>query len=146
MRGIGGHGHNDSLSFELVLDGMPLVTDCGAYLYTASREWRNKFRSTAFHNTVQVDGEEINRFVGPDFLWQLRDDATPDGVRWSFGGARDRFRGAHLGYQRLSQPVKPVREIVLARARGTVLFTDTLEGSGTHDVVWRFHLEPGVAG
>ena len=43
MHGRGGHGHNDILSFELWLDGMNLVTDCGAYLYTASREWRNRF-------------------------------------------------------------------------------------------------------
>ena len=63
MHGRGGHGHNDILSFELWLDGMNLVTDCGAYLYTASREWRNRFRSTAFHNVVQVDGEELNRFI-----------------------------------------------------------------------------------
>src|SRR5206468_3500651 len=47
MRGRGGHGHNDILSFELWLDRTNLVTDCGAYLYTASREWRNRFRSTA---------------------------------------------------------------------------------------------------
>src|SRR6185436_11064014 len=29
--GRGGHGHNDCLSFEAVLDGVRLVTDCGAY-------------------------------------------------------------------------------------------------------------------
>ena len=70
--GRGGHGHNDILSFELWLDGINLVTDCGAYLYTASREWRNRFRSTAFHNVVQVDDEELNRFLVPDNLWQLQ--------------------------------------------------------------------------
>ena len=75
MRGRGGHGHNDILSFELFLNGFNVVTDCGAYLYTASREWRNRFRSTAFHNTVQVDGEELNRFLAPDALWQLPYDA-----------------------------------------------------------------------
>src|SRR6185295_6240597 len=64
--GRGGHGHNDILGFELYLNGFNVVTDCGAYLYTASREWRNRFRSTAFHNTVQVDGEELNRFISPD--------------------------------------------------------------------------------
>jgi len=73
----GGHGHNDILSFELFLNGFNVVTDCGAYLYTASREWRNRFRSTAFHNTVQVGDEELNRFLGPDALWQLHYDAVP---------------------------------------------------------------------
>src|SRR5262249_44917480 len=56
LSGRGGHGHNDILSFELFLNGFNVVTDCGAYLYTASREWRNRFRSTAFHNSVEVDG------------------------------------------------------------------------------------------
>ena len=45
MRGRGGHGHNDILSFELFLNGFNVVTDCGAYLYTASREWRNRFEA-----------------------------------------------------------------------------------------------------
>jgi hypothetical protein len=71
MKGRGGHGHNDILSFELFMNGFNVVTDCGAFLYTASREWRNRFRSTAFHNTVQIDGEELNRFISPDALWQL---------------------------------------------------------------------------
>src|SRR5262249_56054240 len=69
MRGRGGHGHNDILSFELFLNGFNVVTDCGAYLYTASREWRNLFRGTAFHNGVQVDGQEGNPFLGPDPPW-----------------------------------------------------------------------------
>src|SRR5205085_6199685 len=77
MRGRGGHGHNDILSFELWMNGANWITDCGAYLYTASREWRNRFRSTSFHNTVQIDGEEVNRFIGPDALWQLQYDAVP---------------------------------------------------------------------
>ena len=72
MHGRGGHGHNDILGFELWLDGMNVVTDCGAYLYTASREWRNRFRSTAFHNIVQVDDEELNRFLVPDNCGSFR--------------------------------------------------------------------------
>lgn len=144
MRGIGGHGHNDILSFELVLDGVPLVTDSGAYLYTASREWRNRFRSTAFHATMQVDGEELNRFVGPDALWQLRDDAIPDRVSFSAEPREIRFRGAHLGYLRLPDPVRVTREIVVRPGEAAVAIGDTLEGAGRHVVVWRFPLDPGV--
>ena len=78
LAGLGGHGHNDCLSFEAVLDGAHLVSDCGAYVYTASAEERNRFRSTTFHNTPQIDDEEINRFIGPDQLWTLHDDAQPE--------------------------------------------------------------------
>ena len=144
MRGIGGHGHNDILSFELVLDGMPIVSDCGAYLYTASREWRNRFRSTAFHATIQIDEEEVNRFIGPDFLWQLQDDATPADVGFAIEPARDWFRGSHLGYARLSSPVRVTREIAMAKREPLVAVADTLTGTGTHDAVWRFPLDPSL--
>ncbi len=144
MNGRGGHGHNDILSFELFLNGRNLITDCGAYLYTASREWRNAFRSTAFHNTVQVDGEELNRFVGPDALWQLQYDAIPAGATMTRGGRVDVFRGAHRGYERLAAPVSHVRECALDAGGTRALVRDCLDGSGAHALVWRFHLDPAV--
>ena len=144
MRGIGGHGHNDILSFELVLDGMPIVTDCGAYLYTASREWRNRFRSTAFHASIEVDGEEVNRFIGPDFLWMLRDDAVPADCAFGRAPDHDWFRGSHLGYERLPSPVRVTRAIAMSTREPVVAIGDTLAGHGTHEVVWRFPLDPDV--
>jgi hypothetical protein len=145
MHGRGGHGHNDILGFELWLDGMNLVTDCGAYLYTASREWRNRFRSTAFHSVVQVDGEELNRFVAPDNLWQLHDDARPEDVVWEWGAGVDYFRGSHTGYLRLIPPVTVMREIALIKDGPDVIVRDTVGGAGTRELVWRFHLDPSLA-
>ncbi|PYR42930.1 MAG: hypothetical protein DMF93_04440 [Acidobacteria bacterium] len=142
--GRGGHGHNDILSFELFLNGFNVVTDCGAYLYTASREWRNRFRSTAFHNTVQVDGEELNRFIEPDALWQLHYDARPAGASLQTGPRADCFRGAHRGYERLSPPISHTRLIAADKAHPAVLIEDEIGGSGRHDLVWRFHLDPSV--
>jgi hypothetical protein len=144
MRGRGGHGHNDILSFELFLNGMNVVTDCGAYLYTASREWRNAFRSTAFHNGVQVDGEEVNRFISPDSLWQLRDDAHPFNAVLASRAHADSFRGSHDGYARLQPPVIHTRECILDRDRPRLLVRDALTGEGSHAFTWRFHLDPGV--
>jgi hypothetical protein len=144
MEGRGGHGHNDILGFELWLDGMNLVTDCGAYLYTASREWRNRFRSTAFHNVVQVDDEELNRFISPDHLWQLHDDARPRDVVWRRGDRVDYFRGSHTGYLRLTPPVTVTREIALLKTGPDVLIRDTLVNAAGRNVVWRFHLDPAV--
>jgi uncharacterized heparinase superfamily protein len=144
MNGRGGHGHNDILSFELWLGGANLITDCGAYLYTASREWRNLFRSTAFHNTLQIDAEELNRFIAPDALWQLRDDARPAGVRWHFGGPVDHLIAAHTGYHRLASPVRVERVYGVARDRAVVAIADTADGDGSHRLTWRFHLDPAV--
>jgi hypothetical protein len=145
MHGRGGHGHNDILSFELWLDGMNLVTDCGAYLYTASREWRNRFRSTAFHNVVQVDDEELNRFISEDHLWQLRDDARPVNVDWSVGDRVDRFQGGHTGYRRLEPKVDVTRTIELLDEQRAVVIRDQIDGTGTRNLFWRFHLDPDVA-
>ena len=143
LAGMGGHGHNDILGFELFLDGSNLVTDCGAYVYTASAEWRDRFRSTAFHNTVQVDGEELNRFLDGD-MWRLRYDAVPARVSWSETADEVRLAGGHEGYRRLASPVSHDREFVLRKGRDQLSIVDRLTGAGTRRLVSRFHLDPAV--
>jgi uncharacterized heparinase superfamily protein len=144
LAGRGGHGHNDCLAFEATLQNQVLVSDCGAYLYTASYAERNNFRSTAYHNTPQVDGEEINRFIRPDYLWTMHNDAIPEVRAWQTGSKRDYFQGSHRGYQRLSSPVTPVRSIVLDHEQHALIWRDVLEGSGEHEVEIPLHLAPGV--
>jgi len=144
LAGRGGHGHNDCLSFEAMLDGILLISDCGAYVYTASAEERNRFRSTASHNTPQVDGGELNRFVRWDHLWTLHDDATPDVRRWETGAEQDVFVGTHSGYHGLSSPISPLRTLTLDHARHAVTLTDVIDGDGAHTVAIPFHLAPGV--
>ena len=142
--GRGGHGHNDILSFELFMDGFNVVTDCGAYLYTASREWRNRFRSTAFHNTVQVDDEELNRFLAPDALWQLHYDAMPVDAALSVGHRVDAFAAgtaATSGWRRRCRTrARCVRRPTARRACSCAI---ALAGTGVAEFIWRFHLDPG---
>lgn len=145
LSGRGGHGHNDSLSFEAVLEGVHLVADPGAYLYTASVEWRNRFRSTAFHNTPRLDGEEQSRFVAPDQLWHLVDDARPELRRWEPGAERDVLVVSHAGYRRLPEPVTPVRTFELEHGAHRLTVRDTFEGAGDHEVSVPLHLAPGVS-
>jgi hypothetical protein len=144
LAGRGGHGHNDCLSFEAVLDGCHLVTDCGSFVYTASASERNTFRSTAYHNTARVDGEEINRFNGPHDLWTLRYDARPHVRGWHADSSCTRFHGAHLGFQRLPHRVTPVRTFRLDHARHMLELEDAFEGEGIHQVQIPLHLAPGV--
>ena len=143
LAGRGGHGHNDCLSFEAALDGVHLVTDCGAFVYTASFAERNRFRSTAFHNTPCVDGAEMNR-LQPDLLWSLEYDARPVVRRFETGTETDIFCGAHAGYGRLPAPVTPVRTIVLDHRSHALTITDAFEGAGRHRIEIPLHLAPGV--
>ena len=144
MAGRGGHGHNDCLSFEVALAGVPLITDCGTYVYSADPQWRNDFRSTGFHNTPIIGGEEQNRFVKPEYLWSLRDDAAPQVRHWSASETTDWFVGAHSGYRRLPQSVTPVRTILLDKPNHRLAIIDRFEGAGEHGVRIPFHFALGV--
>jgi uncharacterized heparinase superfamily protein len=144
LAGRGGHGHNDALSFEAALCGVHLVTDSGAYIYTADYKARNRFRSTGSHNTPNVDGEEINRFIRPDYLWNLHDDAKPELIEWQVSDVCDRFRGQHSGYDRLHSPVRPIRTIELHHAEHRLLIQDEFTGEGAHDFAVPLHLAVGI--
>jgi uncharacterized heparinase superfamily protein len=144
LAGRGGHGHNDCLAFEATLDGVPLITDSGAYVYTASWEWRNRFRSTPFHNTPVIDGEEQNRFLDPENLWALLYDAEPFVLAWETGDAKDRFKGGHTGYRRLPSPVAVEREVELDRIAHRLVVHDTFVGDGEHTTTVPYHFHPAV--
>ena len=144
LAGRGGHGHNDITSIDATLDGVPLLLDPGTFTYTASREWRNRFRSTAFHNAVQVDGDELNRFGDPDHLWSLRDDAQPVDPNVRIEGNEQIFRGGHTGYLRLPDPVSVTRTVKLAVGRHWLLVVDELDGRAEHEFSVRFTLPPAA--
>jgi len=144
LSGRGGHGHNDSLSFEVVLAGSRLIVDAGSYVYTSSVEWRNRFRGTAFHNTPMIDGVEQNRIVRPEFLWLLENDAHPSVELWQDGAAWEVFRGSHSGYDRLPSPVRPIRTVALHRSQHAVVIKDVFVGTGLHDVTVPYHFAPEV--
>ncbi|HFD12296.1 MAG TPA: alginate lyase family protein [Crenotrichaceae bacterium] len=62
--GAGNHGHLDLLNIEAAAFGRSLIVDPGRYTYDESGDtnWRVLFRSTAYHNTVQVDGRNQSRY------------------------------------------------------------------------------------
>lgn len=141
----GGHGHNDLLSFEVHLLGVPLIVDSGCYVYTADFVARNRFRSTSAHNTPQLDRQEINRFTSPDELWTLQADATPHLRKWTVDLQAVTFEGDHDGYCRLDDPVRVRRVIKLDVATSTLFWSDSFDSQGDHLVEIPLHIAPGVS-
>ncbi|HUB08397.1 MAG TPA: alginate lyase family protein [Myxococcales bacterium] len=73
--GLGGHAHNDALSFELSVAGQRLVVDPGTGSYTGDPALRNRLRGTRAHSTVVVDGREQCPMAEDDLF------ALPDRLR-----------------------------------------------------------------
>ncbi|MBA7465678.1 hypothetical protein ES707_00848 [subsurface metagenome] len=141
QNGNGGHAHNDKLSFELCIDGKDVIVDPGTYVYTPEPDARNRFRGTAYHNTVMVDGEEQNKFEENNLFW-MGNDALPRCLKWETGDEVDVFVGEHYGYKGLSQPVVHEREIKFHKKEGKLDIVDKFKGKRKHNLEWNFILSP----
>ena len=53
-----GHGHSHALSIQLYHNGHPVLSDPGTYSYTGQPEWREYFRSTKAHNTININDKD----------------------------------------------------------------------------------------
>jgi hypothetical protein len=143
QRGTGGHSHNDQLSFELHLRGLPLVVDPGTGTYTRDARLRNALKGTAAHNTLEVDGRE-QAPLDPEQLFVLQDAAHGKLLHCSAGETVQRLVAEHQGYARLAHPLKLARSFTLDSLQQALCVVDSLQGDGAHTVATRFHLAPGV--
>jgi hypothetical protein len=139
--GSGAHAHCDALSFELFAGNRTLIVDPGTYLYTGDPPARNLFRSSAYHNTVSVDGQEINRFDETQ-LFRMCNDARPKVIQWKTTREYDLFVGEHYGYMRLAEPVVHRRYIYFDKRDGYWVVRDSLLGKGCHTFRMTLHLPP----
>ncbi|KDN19664.1 heparinase II/III family protein [Amycolatopsis rifamycinica] len=93
---IAAHAHADALSLEVRHDGVDILADPGTFCYHGEPRWRQYFRSTLGHNTLELAGRDQSVSGGP-FLWtrhavtRVLEVHTPDNgpARWS---------AAHDGY------------------------------------------------
>jgi len=143
VNGRGSHGHNDALSIEVSACGSAFVVDPGAYVYTADLRERQRFRSTAYHSTVEVDEVEQNT-TDERAPFVIGDEAHPQVISWQSDSEADVVIAEHAGYQRLPQPVTHRRTVQLDKQKRFWRVEDTLSGEGTHDLAFRFHFGPGL--
>jgi hypothetical protein len=135
-----GHGHADALSVVCSAQGTHWLVDPGTFVYTASHEWRDYFRSTHAHNTVVVDGQQQAQ-PGDTFKWLNLCPARLED--WAKLPNLDYASGTHEGYKRLVQPVVHRRRVVFVKPDRWFLLDD-LSGAGTHSLEFFFHFPPDV--
>jgi hypothetical protein len=128
-----GHAHADALAMTLEVAGVPLLIDPGTGCYTVNPETRDRFRSTAYHNTVTVNGRSQSIPAGP-FHWASAAHETVHA--WRSDTAFDFCEASHDGYL----PTVHRRQ-VLARP-GCWVIWDWLLGPGTIEAAAHWHLAP----
>lgn len=144
QNGVGGHAHNDKLSLELCIDGEDIIVDPGTPAYTADPAMRNLFRSTAFHNTVMINGEEQNHYSSsPLLLFTMpEEDRRPFLTEWRTGDSVDIFIGGHSGYMRFPPGILHSRQLKFFKKERRWEIIDRFEGEGKHELEWNFILAP----
>jgi len=71
-----GHFHQDDLAVIFDFNSQPILVDCGSYLYTANKTWRNFMRSFENHNTFFI--KEKNKDLKLEELFSLEKEEQAD--------------------------------------------------------------------
>ena len=141
ISGKGSHTHNDKLSFVLRVDGQEVLCDSGTGCYTREIATRNRFRSTAAHNTLMIDGTEQNRiYPGPLGLFTLGNEAAVSPIEEGRETQGYFLRASHTGYRSLR--VTHTRTIRVVGDKSEFVIEDDLEGDGVHDFELNLQLVP----
>ena len=132
------HAHADTFSCVVHVDRAPLLVDTGTSTYAAGQV-RDRERSTAAHNTVEVDHRDSTEVWG---AFRAGRRARVAGVSARAAARTVTVEAAHDGYRNL--PGRPVH-----RRRWTVdpdelRVDDEVTGRGRHRVTVRWHLAPGT--
>ncbi len=133
------HAHADMLSYELTIGGQPIVVDSGVYEYTAGR-WRDFFRSTRAHNTVELGGRNQSD-VWSSF--RVADRARPGAVKWQDATDHVVARAGHNGYLKPPAGAAHLRTICWQKGHFWLVW-DALSGDWTGTAENHIHLHPDV--
>lgn len=136
-----GHGHCDTLSYELSLAGQRFIVDSGVGNYYGDLDWRTYYRSTRAHNTVVVDGAEQSEIWG---RFRVARRAQPVDVIWADNDSKLIYViGSHTGYHRLPGSITHRRWMCWID-RSFWLICDQITGKGRHSAESFIHFDPVV--
>ncbi|MFI1825682.1 alginate lyase family protein [Streptomyces sp. NPDC020412] len=150
---IAAHAHADALSVEVRHDGVDVLADPGTYCYHGEPRWRQYFRSTLGHNTLQLDDADQSGSGGP-FLWTrharsrvLAAEACDTSDASDASGAFDvpdaetaRWSAEHDGYGSTVHR----RSVELIAAQKELRVVDVVRGGPRRAARLAFHLGPTV--
>lgn len=137
--GVGGHAHNDQLSFELSCGATPLIEDPGTGTYYEDEGERLRFRSTGFHATLRIDGAEQNEL--PQYpRFPLGNRSRAEAIAWAVEPERTTFTGRHYGFEALPAPAVHERSLELDAQRRELTIVDTVISDAAHRLDWTFPL------
>jgi uncharacterized heparinase superfamily protein len=131
------HAHADCLSFELAVDGQRVIVDSGTSTYQGER--RAYERSTAAHNTVEVDGADQTEVWGTFRAARL---ARPTLEALTEEAGVVELRASHDGYRRL--PGAPRHTRTWRCSGSTVAIVDEVTGAGRHRARMFLHFAPAM--
>ena len=134
-----GHGHADTLSFELSLRGRRLLVNSGTstYVHGPERLWQ---RGTAAHNTVVVDGCDSSE-VWSSFRVARR--ARVRNISYEKMEGEILVSAEHDGYERLPQSV--VHRRTWRLGKDGLSIRDCMKGHGRHLVEVYYYFHPDVS-
>jgi uncharacterized heparinase superfamily protein len=131
------HAHADTFSCLVQVGGVPLIVDTGTSTY-APGPVRSYERSTAAHNTLEVDGTDSTEVWGA-FRAARRARVTDVATCTAHGGVLT-IEAAHDGYRQL--PGRPMHRRRWMLTEAGLRVEDYVSGRGRHEIVLRWHLAP----
>ncbi|MFH8791087.1 alginate lyase family protein [Streptomyces sp. NPDC017941] len=137
---IAAHAHADALSVEVRHDGVDVLADPGTFCYHGQPRWRQYFRSTIGHNTLELDGGDQSVSGGP-FLWtrHARSRVLVADTSGGADGGPACWRAEHDGYRGSVHR----RQVELTAASRELRVVDEVRGP-RRAVRLAFHLGPTI--
>lgn len=134
------HAHADTLGCVVYLDRRPLLVDTGTSSYAAGST-RDYERSTAAHNTLEVDGRDSTEVWG---AFRAGRRARVRNLRASADSELGpvTVQAVHDGYRGL--PGRPAHGRRWRVRADELRVDDVVTGRGRHTITLRWHLAPGT--
>ena len=131
------HAHADTFGCLLHVDGIPLLVDTGTSSYEPGPVRRYE-RSTAAHNTVELDGADSTEVWG---AFRAGRRARVSGLAARADSTGVRCEAVHDGFRHL--PGRPRHRRRWLLTEDGLRVEDAVAGRGRHQIAIRWQLSPG---